>query len=82
MHPCLAEVPLWLAMEKMVSFLIPMSFNRVTKICNLTGVKRMDPEQKKSLERLNRFRIEWETFIDGMIKEWKTLNVISALLLR
>jgi hypothetical protein len=43
---------------------------------------QMDPELKKSLAKLERFRIEWEGFIDGMVKEWKTLNVVSALLLR
>jgi hypothetical protein len=36
----------------------------------------------ESLAKLERFRIEWEGFIDGMVKEWKTLNVVSALLLR
>lgn len=31
---------------------------------------------------LERFIQEWEGFIDGLIKEWKTLNIVSALLLR
>jgi hypothetical protein len=44
--------------------------------------EQMDPELKKSLAKLERFRIEWEGFVDGMIREWKTLNVVSALLLR
>ncbi|KAF8629766.1 hypothetical protein AX15_003286 [Amanita polypyramis BW_CC] len=30
---------------------------------------------------LIRFKASWETFIDSLIREWKTLNVVSALLL-
>ena len=30
---------------------------------------------------LERFKEEWESFVIGLIKEWKTLNVLSALLL-
>ncbi|KAG8998103.1 hypothetical protein FRB90_012364 [Tulasnella sp. 427] len=30
---------------------------------------------------LARFRNEWEEFIDNLLKEWKTFNVVSALLL-
>ncbi|TFY76837.1 hypothetical protein EWM64_g7176 [Hericium alpestre] len=30
---------------------------------------------------LVRFRHSWEAFIDSLIREWKTLNVVSALLL-
>ena len=30
---------------------------------------------------LARFRYEWEYFIDTLLKEWKTFNVVSALLL-
>ena len=30
---------------------------------------------------LVRFKISWEDFIDSLIREWKTLNVVSALLL-
>ncbi|KAM6489341.1 hypothetical protein JOM56_015242 [Amanita muscaria] len=30
---------------------------------------------------LLRFKASWETFIDSLMKEWKTLNVVSALLL-
>ncbi|KIO29170.1 hypothetical protein M407DRAFT_21738 [Tulasnella calospora MUT 4182] len=30
---------------------------------------------------LARFRNEWEDFIDNLLKEWKTFNVVSALLL-
>lgn len=29
---------------------------------------------------LFRFKHSWETFIDSLIREWKTLNVVSALL--
>jgi hypothetical protein len=36
----------------------------------------------ESIRRMERFRQEWEAFVDGLIKEWKTLNVVSALLLR
>ena len=30
---------------------------------------------------LERFKTEWEHFVIGLIKEWKTLNILSALLL-
>jgi len=30
---------------------------------------------------LERFKGEWEDFVIGLIKEWKTLNILSALLL-
>ncbi|KAG8902770.1 hypothetical protein FRB99_004132 [Tulasnella sp. 403] len=30
---------------------------------------------------LARFRNEWEEFVDSLVKEWKTFNVVSALLL-
>ncbi|KAJ3785829.1 hypothetical protein GGU10DRAFT_375436 [Lentinula aff. detonsa] len=30
---------------------------------------------------LIRFKLSWETFIDSLMREWKTLNVVSALLL-
>lgn len=30
---------------------------------------------------LTRFKDSWEDFIDTVIREWKTLNVVSALLL-
>ena len=30
---------------------------------------------------LQRFKEEWENFVIGLIKEWKTLNILSALLL-
>jgi len=30
---------------------------------------------------LERFKEEWEDFVVGLIKEWKTLNILSALLL-
>ena len=30
---------------------------------------------------LERFKAEWENFVIGLIKEWKTLNILSALLL-
>jgi hypothetical protein len=30
---------------------------------------------------LNRFKNSWEAFIDSIIKEWKTQNIVSALLL-
>ena len=30
---------------------------------------------------LERFKEEWENFVMGLIKEWKTLNILSALLL-
>ena len=30
---------------------------------------------------LIRFKASWETFIDSLMREWKTLNVVSALLL-
>ncbi|KAG8932248.1 hypothetical protein FRC01_014889 [Tulasnella sp. 417] len=30
---------------------------------------------------LARFRNEWEDFVDNLLKEWKTFNVVSALLL-
>ncbi|PVF94317.1 hypothetical protein CPB86DRAFT_765975 [Serendipita vermifera] len=35
----------------------------------------------ESIRRMERFRMEWEAFVDGLVKEWKTLNVVSALLL-
>jgi hypothetical protein len=30
---------------------------------------------------LARFKVSWEAFIDSLLREWKTLNVVSALLL-
>ncbi len=30
---------------------------------------------------LMRFKVSWETFIDSLMREWKTLNLVSALLL-
>ncbi|KAI6103112.1 hypothetical protein EDD16DRAFT_1644336 [Pisolithus croceorrhizus] len=30
---------------------------------------------------LIRFKISWESFIDSLLREWKTLNIVSALLL-
>lgn len=30
---------------------------------------------------LIRFKNSWETFVDSLVREWKTLNVVSALLL-
>jgi hypothetical protein len=59
----------------------PFSYLGLTVIL-LAAHEQMTPELKESLMRLERFRIEWESFIDGMVKEWKTLNVVSALLLR
>jgi hypothetical protein len=29
---------------------------------------------------LRRFKHSWEMFIDSLLREWKTLNVVSALL--
>jgi hypothetical protein len=28
-----------------------------------------------------RFKESWETFVESVLKEWKTMNVVSALLL-
>lgn len=30
---------------------------------------------------LIRFKHSWEDFVDGVMKEWKTMNLVSALLL-
>jgi hypothetical protein len=30
---------------------------------------------------LARFKRSWENFVDSLVREWKTLNVLSALLL-
>ena len=30
---------------------------------------------------LARFKLSWESFVDALVREWKTLNVLSALLL-
>jgi hypothetical protein len=30
---------------------------------------------------LARFKRSWESFVDSLVREWKTLNVLSALLL-
>jgi hypothetical protein len=30
---------------------------------------------------LARFKYSWEAFIDAILREWKTLNLVSALLL-
>jgi hypothetical protein len=30
---------------------------------------------------LARFKSSWEAFIDSLLREWKTLNIVSALLL-
>jgi len=30
---------------------------------------------------LARFKGSWENFVDSLVREWKTLNVLSALLL-
>lgn len=30
---------------------------------------------------LSRFKVSWEEFVDSVMKEWKTLNLVSALLL-
>jgi hypothetical protein len=30
---------------------------------------------------LMRFKYSWEMFVDSLLREWKTLNVVSALLL-
>jgi hypothetical protein len=30
---------------------------------------------------LARFKLSWEEFIDSLLKEWKTFNLVSALLL-
>ncbi|KIM20571.1 hypothetical protein M408DRAFT_130048 [Serendipita vermifera MAFF 305830] len=43
--------------------------------------RRLSPEMKESFRKIQRFQTEWENFIDSMVKEWKTLNVVSALLL-
>ncbi|KAK7459515.1 hypothetical protein VKT23_009498 [Stygiomarasmius scandens] len=33
------------------------------------------------LPALMRFKLSWEAFVDSLMREWKTLNVVSALLL-
>ena len=30
---------------------------------------------------LARFKLSWESFVASLVREWKTLNVLSALLL-
>jgi hypothetical protein len=30
---------------------------------------------------LARFKLSWENFVESLVREWKTLNVLSALLL-
>ncbi|PVG01319.1 hypothetical protein CPB86DRAFT_97461 [Serendipita vermifera] len=34
-----------------------------------------------SRQKLGRFKAQWETFIEGLAKEWETMNIMSALLL-
>jgi hypothetical protein len=39
------------------------------------------PDQMPLPRSLLQFRSSWESFIDSLMREWKTLNVISVLLL-
>ncbi|KAH7099328.1 hypothetical protein BKA62DRAFT_314628 [Auriculariales sp. MPI-PUGE-AT-0066] len=38
-------------------------------------------ERREVSNELVRFKGSWEDFVDGLMREWKTLNVVSALLL-
>ncbi|KAF7343297.1 hypothetical protein MVEN_01762000 [Mycena venus] len=39
------------------------------------------PDASDLPPRLRRFNLSWEAFIDALLREWKTQNVISALML-
>lgn len=39
------------------------------------------PEVTDLPPRLRQFKMSWEGFIDALLQEWKTQNVISALML-
>lgn len=61
-----------------------MYFTRVSKIFRLAKVRGTDVEKLRGAgtsEALRDFQTLWSDFVDTLIKEWKTLNVVSALLL-
>ncbi|KAJ7663872.1 hypothetical protein DFH06DRAFT_986647 [Mycena polygramma] len=44
-------------------------------------VQAMVPDQQPLPPSLLQFRTSWESFIDSLMREWKTLNIISVLLM-
>ncbi|KAJ6457414.1 hypothetical protein C8R47DRAFT_995776 [Mycena vitilis] len=44
-------------------------------------VQAMFPDQQPLPASLLQFRTSWESFIDSLMREWKTLNIISVLLM-
>lgn len=61
-----------------------MYFLRVSRVFGDAKISKEDMKkltQKQKTETHERFSAQWEKFIHGMIREWKTLNVISVLLL-
>lgn len=48
---------------------------------NLPGDSDREDHPRHQQDPLWRFKAEWEAFIESLIKEWKTLNVVSALLI-
>lgn len=64
-----------------------MYFSRVSRVFRTARISGKDIQDMRGTGELDatpqmvRFRDLWVDFIDQLIKEWKTLNVIAALLL-
>jgi len=67
-----------------------MYFSRVAKVFYNSRIKVEDLTQLKKAGKLDpnevtpairRFRALWNEFVDTLVEEWKTLNIISTLLL-
>lgn len=64
-----------------------MYFSRVSRVFRTARISDKDIQDMRGTGELDatpqlvRFRDLWVEFIDQLIKEWKTLNIIAALLL-
>lgn len=64
-----------------------MYFSRVVRILSNSKIKNKEmdllrsPGKVKPTDELRQFRGLWNEFVDTLITEWQTLNIVSALLL-
>ncbi|KAF9263889.1 hypothetical protein L218DRAFT_901212 [Marasmius fiardii PR-910] len=58
----------------------PTADHQATRVRTISGPDSQDL-QPQVTPALQKFKYTWEDFIDSLLREWKTLNVVSALLL-
>jgi hypothetical protein len=52
-----------------------------TAVAEPTSDEERAKEKEEELLSVAHFRMMWGLFVDSIVREWKTLNIISALLL-